>query len=238
MTIEQLPQSWKDVMLTIGSHSDPRAGLCLMEAVALMSGAPHTDRPTCTSPVLSAFARTWNDDLRSDADRDLLVPYIPLLIGTAGDGPTDERRAKMAGEWLLRTYTPAWLRLTGLADLIKHVHPKLGISDVRRAEAAARDSDRASGIPIPFGARNPGRDHARDHIRASAGYAARHAVTSARSGGTGATYISADRVTSAAVSASISSAIIVAMTTPEALEPMVVELQEGAHDLLLRMIAA
>jgi hypothetical protein len=96
-----------------GGHP-PDDGLCLMEAVARIAGEPHTDTPTCTSPILGAFGRSLNDTL-PDAKRQLLKPLIPKLIGTASDN-LDQVRGLMAADWIIRTYTPTWLRLAGLEE--------------------------------------------------------------------------------------------------------------------------
>ena len=101
-----------------GAHSATRVptgdrDLCIMEAVAYMAGEPWSDKPSCASPVISAFMRSWNDAL-SDEDRDRLLPgamWVPRLVGSRGDDATEERRAYLALDWLLRIYTPAWLDL-------------------------------------------------------------------------------------------------------------------------------
>jgi hypothetical protein len=84
-----------------------------MEAVAYMAGEPWSDSPACASPVVSAFLRAWNDAL-SDADRDRLLPaavWVPRLVGSRGDPATEEQRAYLALDWLMRVHTPAWLDL-------------------------------------------------------------------------------------------------------------------------------
>jgi len=85
---------------------------CLMEAVAFVAGEPWSDNPQCVSPVLAVYGRQLNDCLRDDR-RQELRPLIPQLIGTAGDG-LDEARSYAALDWLIRTWTPAWLDLAGL----------------------------------------------------------------------------------------------------------------------------
>lgn len=52
--------------LAEGSHPDPDAGMCVMEAVAYFAHEPHSDHPACVSPVIGAFLRRWNDDLDDD----------------------------------------------------------------------------------------------------------------------------------------------------------------------------
>ena len=95
-----------------GSHGERDQGVCLLEAVAWFAGQTHTDHPPCVSPVLGSFGRSLNDIL-PDAMRQQLIPFVPLLPGTAGDG-RDEARGYMALDWLIRTWLPGWLDLAGL----------------------------------------------------------------------------------------------------------------------------
>lgn len=102
--------------LDTGGHNNPADGLCLLEAAALFAGETHTDSPTCVSPVLATYGRNLNDVL-PDGRRQELKRFIPLLPGTAGDG-ADEARSYLALDWLIRTYTPAFLDLRPeLADV-------------------------------------------------------------------------------------------------------------------------
>jgi hypothetical protein len=149
------------ISLKSGAHSNPWAGMCAMELCAYVAGRPHSDHPPCVSPVIGAFGRTWNDSLRSDADRDrLLKPLIPELIGTATTPEDDERRAWMATDWLVRVHTPAWLRLAGLVaqaerlEALSELNPtttppilpalKAIREDACKAGAAAWDAARAA----------------------------------------------------------------------------------------------
>ena len=101
-----------------GSHSKAPAptgnrDMCIMEAVAFVAGEAWSDTPACASPAVGAFLRTWNDAL-SDDDRDRLLPaavWVPRLVGSRGDDATEERRAYLALDWLVRVHTPAWLDL-------------------------------------------------------------------------------------------------------------------------------
>ena len=100
--------------LAKGSHS-PDHTFCVMEAVAYVANEPWSDAPTCACPVLTAFMVSWNDAL-NDTDRQILKPYIPKLVGTRSTPEVEARRGRMCSDWLVRTYTPAWLRLAGLHD--------------------------------------------------------------------------------------------------------------------------
>jgi hypothetical protein len=87
--------------------------LCINEAVAWWAGEPHSDRPRCLSRVIGDFTCQWNDSL-SNADRQLLVPFIPRLAGTAASDAVEERREWMIADWGWRVSLPAWLRGAGL----------------------------------------------------------------------------------------------------------------------------
>ena len=100
--------------LASGSHKSINDGMCIMEAVAYVAGEPWSDSPACACPVISIFLRTWNDALPDDERNTLLRPFVPLLIGTRGHKALERRRAAMAADWIIRDYTPAWLRLAGL----------------------------------------------------------------------------------------------------------------------------
>ena len=87
---------------------------CAMEAVAYVAGEPWSDHPACACPVLGTFMRAWNDGLPDDERDTLLRPLVPLLVGTKASKETEDRRALMAADWLIRVHTPAWLRLAKL----------------------------------------------------------------------------------------------------------------------------
>jgi hypothetical protein len=109
---------WKEVQargLEEGAHSSPQAGMCAMEAVAYITREPFSDHPQCVCPVIAAFMRSFNDGL-PDGERELLIPLLPRVIGTVGSDRLAERRSIMAGDWLIRTHTVAWLRLAGLNE--------------------------------------------------------------------------------------------------------------------------
>jgi hypothetical protein len=116
MVVDTTRLSWiEDLNLAAGGHDGPEHGACVMEAVAYVAGEDWSDHPACASPVLGAFLRAWNDALDTDT-RQWLKPYIPRIVGTAGDKAADERRAWMATDWLVRVCAPAFLELAGLPD--------------------------------------------------------------------------------------------------------------------------
>ena len=103
-----------EIHLGHGSHDSFEDGYCAMELVSYLANEPFSDAPQCACPVLTAFVVSWNDGL-PDAERtEILLPFLPRLIGTRNPA-LEERRALMAADWLIRTHTPAWLRLAGLS---------------------------------------------------------------------------------------------------------------------------
>ena len=104
----------ENVTLEKGTHKGPEDGMCAMELVSYIARGPFTDHPQCASPVLGAFLRSWNDALDDDG-RQRLKPFLPRVIGTAGDGK-DEARAWLATDWLVRVCAPAWLELAGVEE--------------------------------------------------------------------------------------------------------------------------
>ena len=148
------------ITLTRGAHETRAAGVCLLEAAAWFAGKSHTDQPACVSPVLAAYGRSLNDALPDDS-RQLLVPFVPLMPGTAGDG-LDEARGYLALDWLIRVHTPAWLDLAGLADEARALRDLSRITDLAAAQAAR---------PVVLTARNKAtaaRDATKDAARAAA----------------------------------------------------------------------
>jgi hypothetical protein len=149
-----------DYILAYGTHASPQDGRCAMEWVSYLAGEPHSDQPTCVSPVLRAMCIALNDGLDQEP-RQRLRPYLTRTIGTAEDG-LDTWRGWLAMDWLTRTYTPAWLRLAELTDVARRLEsaaPLTGpgsLADaLERLESARREARaaraRAFGSPLPTG---------------------------------------------------------------------------------------
>ena len=156
------------ITLAKGGHDSPEQGLCLMEALSFVRGIPHTDRPPCVSSLLGEMGRSLNDVLPDDL-RQQLIPVIPALPTTAGDGH-DEMRSYMALDWLIRTWLPAWLDLVPatredarklrelgrIVDLVaaERAGPVVRASrkNAAAAGAAARDAARAAADVSPCSA--------------------------------------------------------------------------------------
>jgi hypothetical protein len=78
-------------------------GVCLMEAVAWVTGEEHSDQPECACPVLTSAAITFNDRA-SDYDRQALIPAIPALVGSrVKSARTRFQRSRQAVAYCLST---------------------------------------------------------------------------------------------------------------------------------------
>jgi hypothetical protein len=138
------------ISLAKGAHEDLREGACVMEAVAYVAGEAWSDQPQCVCPVIATFCRAWNDALPQNKRDELLKPLISRLVGTRASKKIETRRALMAADWLVRVYTPAWLRLAGLkshADALAAMPEITSMAQVpsmkRQIEAARKDADAA-----------------------------------------------------------------------------------------------
>ena len=99
-------------ILARGGHSAYSGHRCANEWVAYIAGEPHTAAPACVSPVLRRYTMTLNDRW-DDAQRQLLKPYLPRMLGTQCDG-LDGVRINLARQALVTDLLPAWLRLAGM----------------------------------------------------------------------------------------------------------------------------
>jgi hypothetical protein len=242
-----------------GKHDSIDHGACLLEAVSWVVGEPFSDHPQCVCPVLGAFGRSWNDSLDDDKRNRLLQRFITRLVGTRSTAVVEERRAWMAADWLIRTYTPAWLRLAGLNDHADALAGADAVSDldalgsVQPLIAAAWDAARDAAWAAAWAAaRAAARDAAGDAAWAAAGDAAWAAAgdaarAAARDAAWDAAWVAAgdaaraaagDAARAAAWDAARAAAWDAARAAArDALAPTVAELQASAVDLFERMIA-
>ena len=123
--------------LTLDKNSHPAfdEGHCAMEIVAWLADEEHTDRPSCTCPVIAAFVRRLNDGISSTETRTrVLRPVLPLLLGTTSRPDVEHRRAWMATDWAIRFVTPKYLRLT--PSLVSFAEQLEGLPEVDRDSVA------------------------------------------------------------------------------------------------------
>lgn len=236
------------------SHTTPDDGVCLMEAVSLFAGEPFSDHPKCASPVLTDFGISLNDRW-DDAARQKLIPLIPLIVGTRDD--QDEARGYLALDWLIRTYTPAWLDLAGLTveaaglrslprivDLaaVESAGPVVRQAQKKAAAAAGAARDGAAvGAAVEAAVRDATRAAVGDAALAAAGAARDAAGDAAGAAARYATRYAVRDATRAAVGAAVGAATPDATRTAvlaaarDVLEPTVVMLQDSAVELFRAM---
>jgi len=240
--IQERLEKFEHWSLKSGAHS-PDSTFCVMEAVAFVAGEKWSDSPECACPVISAFLRSWNDALPSDAERDrLLKPLIPMLVNTRKKS-LELKRSLMAADWLIRVHTPAWLRLAGLVKQAESLEQLPEITAMKQfpsirgpIEAVRQDADaaRAAARAASWAAaRAAAEDAAGAAARAAAGAASWAAARAAAwaAAGDAARAAAGDAARDAARAASWAAA-------GKKLAPTVAELQKSALSLVKRMIAA
>lgn len=164
-----------------GAHHENNSEMCVMEAVAFVAREPWSDQPQCACPVIGAFLRSWNDSLPNNERNELLLPLIPRLVGTRGSKALEERRSLMAVDWIVRTHTPAWLRLAGLtvqADALSSLPEITSMAQVPSIKPAI-DAARTDAAAAWAAARAAARDAAGAAAWATAWDAARAAARAA-----------------------------------------------------------
>jgi hypothetical protein len=171
------------LVLRSGTHTSLSDGVSLMEAVSVLAGEPWSNRPSCTSPVIAAYARSLNDWLADDA-RQRLKAYIPRLIGTA-EPDLELRRAFACADAAVRVFAPLafaaaslveeGLKLGALAPVDRE-SARSAAESAGSAESAARSSASSSAASSVAESMRSAADSAR-----SASSAARSARSAAES---------------------------------------------------------
>ena len=219
------------VSLDRSSHLTFEEGHCAMEVVAWLAGEGHTDAPRCASEVLMAFTISLNDSW-DQGQRQKLAPFLPRMVGTSDDGQ-DEARSYLALDWLIRTYTPAWLDLAGLKAEAQKLRSLRRIVDLVAANDAVpvvrETRKKADAAAAAAGA--AAADAAGVAAAAAAGAAAADAAAAGAAAGDAAAAADA-----AGVAAGDAAWVAAGVAAGAALHPTVETLQASALELLDRMI--
>ncbi len=233
------------LVLHSGAHVSASDGVSLMEAVSALAGEPWSNSPSCTSPVLAAYARSLNDWLPDD-ERQRLKAYIPRLVGTA-EPELELRRAFACADAAVRVFAPLAFAAAGLVEeaaklgALAPVDPQSAESARSAAESAesAESAARLEASLAPWSSAESMRTAAE-----SARSAARSAASAARSAAEWA--LSAGRSTEsaqaaarlAARSAESAEAVARLAARPSAESAAQSAAQSAAFELLDRLIAA
>ena len=91
--------------MTLESRARSRRGdgMSAMEAVAWLGGERLSQSPRCVSRVLAGFVESCNDRW-PDAERQLLKPYVPLIVGTRSGPAVEHRRAYVLTDRAVRAW--------------------------------------------------------------------------------------------------------------------------------------
>ena len=222
------PQKFLGTITLLSGAHKRGTGMCAMEAAAYLAGEPHSDHPECVSPVIASFMRSWNDGMRSDAERELLKPWVVKVLHTRTTAADEWTRGWLAFDWLVRVQTPAWLDLT--PTLAPHATALRALPCLTSTEVYLASRQ------VLAAAWTAARTAARAAARAAAWDAARAAAWDAAWAAAGAAAWTAAR---AAAGAAAGAAAWDAAwdAAGEKLEPTVKALQASAFGLLGQMIA-
>ena len=130
------------ITLSEGSHKGPAQGHCAMELASQLAGEEWSAGPKCVSFLLARFMRRLNDDC-GDTLRPMLLPIVPLCLGTSDDGH-DDHRSNMVAAWLTDEWAPTWLSLA-LMSLPPLDGPLMPLSCIQPREYDAWQNIQASG---------------------------------------------------------------------------------------------
>jgi hypothetical protein len=196
-------------MLKHGSHARPEDGVCLMEAVAWVAGEAHSDHPACACPVLAAFGRQLNDRLR-DEERDLLVRFVPRLVGSRATAAVERERMFALADAAVRRFLPFALeaagrdadaaRLRGLAPIVDRASALKGQKAAAAYADAAANAAAAAYADAAYAAA----------AYADAAYAAAYAAANAAAAYAAAAYAAAYAAANAADAADAANAYVAA----------------------------
>jgi hypothetical protein len=219
------------LVLRSGTHTSPSDGVSLMEAVSALAGEPWSNSPSCTSPVIAAYARSLNDWLPDDA-RQRLKAYIPRLVGTA-EPELELRRAFACADAAVRVFAPLAFAAAGLVEEAAKLGA-LAPVDRESAESARSDAESAE-LAARSAAASSSAWSAALSMR-SAAESARSAALSARSAAR-----SSESAPAAAQAAAESAARLAARSAESAqaaTEAATEAARSAAFELLDRLIAA
>ena len=242
---------WDSLTLARGSHDNGETDdcgnplLCFMEAFNVSRGLGVTDDcPADVSETLHGFIINFNDALGL-TDRQRLKPYRDRIIGTGNQPAVDERAAYMCVDWLIRTHTPAFLRLAGLdqhADALASAGEVVDLATLGQVTGrivAARSAARSAADSAARSAADSAAwSAARSAARLAAYWAADSAAVSAAAADSAAATATYSAVVSAAYSAVVSTVLAVDSAAEQDFAATVAALQASAFELLDRMIAA
>jgi hypothetical protein len=116
----RLSRALDRVELVTGLGTPSTGRMCVMSLVACLTGEGHTDRPSCASAVVRAFAIPLNDNMPTEV-RQRLKAFAPRIIGT-NDG-LDMARAEILRRALVEEILPRSVRGSGAPRTARFAAP-------------------------------------------------------------------------------------------------------------------
>jgi hypothetical protein len=142
MTLREIPEG---ITLKEGDHVTFEAGACVMELVAYLAGAPHTDKPACACPVITSFCIAINDRMPDDATRTRhLLPLVTRIAGSRANAATERVRASLAADWAVRHIAAKAMEIAGLRAEAEKLKSLAKIDNPTAARAAAYAANSAA----------------------------------------------------------------------------------------------
>lgn len=138
--------------------------LCIMQVVDYISSGGESDHPECACPILTAYAIRLNDAFSAPA-RQLLKPFIPLLVGTKSTAGVQIARNRLL-RW--RNVTVAYLLLLDILKLGELAKTLRSFENTPEAMAQAKDFLSAKKTEIFKVAADADADALREKIMVSA----------------------------------------------------------------------
>jgi hypothetical protein len=123
---------WSSFTLSVGRHAPDAkpTAMNVMEAHTVRRGQAWSDAPADVSPVVRVFCLTWQDTPDLSAGPAIRAELLRRELArqfddTRGSSQLERHRALLALDWLIRTYTVAWLSL--VPALVAQAERLLGI---------------------------------------------------------------------------------------------------------------
>lgn len=163
-----------------------------MEAVAWLSGEPHSDEPKCACPVITRAMQRLNDRIEDEAVRtELLRPLLPKIVGSRAGRGVVIKRGFVAADMAVRVFAPMALEVRDKLDLARRLRDARPIVDRETAgQGQALASATATATATAYAT-----DYATDSVNPTcyaAHYAAYYSANSAHYAAYYAAHYSAD----------------------------------------------
>jgi len=136
------PVTHQTIGLSIGKHSSPEEGACVMELASMLAGEPFSDHPISVCPVIGSFLRAYNDSIDAERRQDLYA-YAAKVVGSRGSDQLQQTRAERLKAWISERKSRRWTRflLPALLPALANM-PPCDVLGIRAVHAIREHDDR------------------------------------------------------------------------------------------------